>query len=588
MGRIFRFINLAVSVLLAALCLALPALAITVNEYAIPTPASNPFRIVAGPDGNLWFTEARAAKIGRITPSGLITEFPLPNPFSGVLELTAGPDGNLWFVVVFPGNSRIARMTTTGVITEFPLPNPNENPYSLIAGRDALWYLVAGRKVGKVSTSGAITEYPLPVGTMNVISELTADAAGNIVFIQLRSQSAVQPAEYFLGRLTPGGAYREISLGPLRSYFITDLGLGPDGNLWYSTISGPDAVGSEAHNGFRKLDASSMSAQFIPTYSLAPIKFITKPDGSFWFLANVGAETNRVGSTTLNGTVAQYETGGVTCFTDLTVGPDGNIWLIDPTRNVIGKLTPDRPADIIVARATSFVSGAVAPESIAALFGNALAATTASAATLPLPTTLGGVSVTVKDSNGVDRATALLFVSPTQINLLIPEGAALGNATVTVMGSNGQIISSGTLIVDAVAPGLFSADGSGRGPAAALVLRVKADGTQSYEPVARYDPAQNKYIPIPIDLGPELEEASDQVFLVLFGSGVRRNDDLKAVSAHAGGGVLPVVYAGAQGSFPGLDQINLRLPRSLTVRGEQEVVLTLNARAANKVRIAVK
>ena len=52
--------------------------------------------------------------------------------------------------------------------------------------------------------------------------------------------------------------------------------------------------------------------------------------------------------------------------------------------------------------------------------------------------------------------------------------------------------------------------------------------------------------------------------------------------------MLPVVYAGAQGSFPGLDQINLHLPRSLTLRGEQEVVLTVNARAANKVRIAVK
>lgn len=38
-----------------------------------------------------------------------------------------------------------------------------------------------------------------------------------------------------------------------------------------------------------------------------------------------------------------------------------------------------------------------------------------------------------------------------------------------------------------VAPALFTADASGRGLAAALVLRIKADNSQSFEPVARFD-----------------------------------------------------------------------------------------------------
>lgn len=580
--------NLPTAVMLTMLCLVWPAQAITVNEYAIPTPNSNPFQIVAGSDGNLWFTESRAAKIGRITPSGMITEFPLPNPFSGVLGITAGPDGNLWFVTVLPGNNRIARLTTAGVITEFPLPNPSDSPYSLIAGRDALWYLVAGRKIGKVTTGGMITEYPLPVGGLNAISEITVDAEGNIVFIQFRSQPPPLPAEYFLGKLTPNGDYTETSLGLIRSYFITDLGLGPDGQLWYSTISGPNATGDDADNGFRKLDPSGTSPSFIPTQSLAPIKFITGPDGNFWFLANAGAETNRLGRAALNGAVTQYETGGVTLFTDLTAGPDGNIWLIDPPRNVVSKLTPDRPADVVVTRAASFVSGAVAPDSIVSLFGSSLAAATESATALPLPTTLAGVSVQVRDGQGAERTAPLLFVSPSQINLLIPAGTATGNATISVIGTGGQAIATGAMIIDAIAPGLFSAAATGRGPAAALVLRVKADGSQSYEPVAQFDPAQNKFITIPIDLGPDLGAASDQVFLVLFGSGLRGNGDLGAVSAQASGSVLPVVYTGAQGSLAGLDQINLRLPRTLTVRGEQEVILTVAGRAANRIRINVK
>lgn len=43
--------------------------AVTVTEYTIPTLASTPTGITAGPDGNLWFTESAGNKIGKITTS---------------------------------------------------------------------------------------------------------------------------------------------------------------------------------------------------------------------------------------------------------------------------------------------------------------------------------------------------------------------------------------------------------------------------------------------------------------------------------------------------------------------------------------
>ena len=45
-----------------------------ITEFVIPTGSSQPLGIMAGPDGNLWFTEPGANKIGRITPAGAITE----------------------------------------------------------------------------------------------------------------------------------------------------------------------------------------------------------------------------------------------------------------------------------------------------------------------------------------------------------------------------------------------------------------------------------------------------------------------------------------------------------------------------------
>src|SRR5438046_681415 len=54
--------------------------------------------IAAGPDGNVWFTEALGNRIGRITSAGVVTEFStgiFPNGYPAAIA--AGPDGNLWF-----------------------------------------------------------------------------------------------------------------------------------------------------------------------------------------------------------------------------------------------------------------------------------------------------------------------------------------------------------------------------------------------------------------------------------------------------------------------------------------------------------
>src|SRR5215469_4962652 len=69
----------------------------SIHEFPIPTAGSAPTAITAGPDGNLWFTEAAGNKIGRITTHGSITEFPIPTAGSTPEGITAGPDGNLWF-----------------------------------------------------------------------------------------------------------------------------------------------------------------------------------------------------------------------------------------------------------------------------------------------------------------------------------------------------------------------------------------------------------------------------------------------------------------------------------------------------------
>ena len=85
---------------------------------------------------------------------------------------------------------------------------------------------------------------------------------------------------------------------------------------------------------------------------------------------------------------------------------------------------------------------------------------------LPLPTFLGGVTLAVTDSAGVQRNAPLLYVSPSQINFLMPDNVASGMATFAVGG--GTVAQSFTATVQPVAPTLFSMSGTGSGVAAAL------------------------------------------------------------------------------------------------------------------------
>ena len=224
----------------------------------------------------------------------------------------------------------------------------------------------------------------------------------------------------------------------------------------------------------------------------------------------------------------------------------------------------------------------LAQESIVAAFGPNLASGTAAANSLPLPTTLNGTSVTITDASGTERAAPLFFVSPYQVNYQIPPGTASGLARVRIKNASGQEISGMTQVND-VAPGVFTASSSGEGAPAAYYLRVLADGSQRIESVARYNSQTSGFDLLPVNLGP----ADEQVFLTLFGTGIR-NAGLSLVKAKIGGVEAEVLYAGKQSAFVGLDQVNLRVPRALFGRGDVEVILTVNGRPSNPVRISVR
>jgi uncharacterized protein (TIGR03437 family) len=229
--------------------------------------------------------------------------------------------------------------------------------------------------------------------------------------------------------------------------------------------------------------------------------------------------------------------------------------------------------------AASFTGTTLASEAIAAGFGQNLATMTQPVTSLPLPFSLAGTTVRVRDNVGTQRDAPLFFVSPLQINYQIPPGTANGPATVTLISGAGAV-SGGTINIVPVAPGLFAANPTGQGVAAAVVLRVRPDNSQSFEPVVRLE--GGRFVSVPIDLS-----NGDQVFLLLFGTGIRSRTALSGVSVAIDGVASQVTFAGPQG-FVGLDQVNVLVPPSLAGRGEVDLQLTADTVNSNIVRVNFK
>jgi uncharacterized protein (TIGR03437 family) len=229
--------------------------------------------------------------------------------------------------------------------------------------------------------------------------------------------------------------------------------------------------------------------------------------------------------------------------------------------------------------AASFQGPAGAPGALMAGFGADLSTATEAASSMPLPQSLAGSSVKVRDSTGVERNASLLYVSPGQVNYLLPEQLAEGPAVVAVETGQGARI-EGPLLVKNAAPGLFTANGDGQGVASAMAIRATAENVQVTSPTWRLDKGQGKFVTAPIDIG----STTDRVFLSLYGTGIR---NAAAVNVTIDGVAAPVTWKGPHSVYAGLDQVNVELPRILGGRGPVTVVLTADGAQANPVTIDV-
>ena len=235
----------------------------------------------------------------------------------------------------------------------------------------------------------------------------------------------------------------------------------------------------------------------------------------------------------------------------------------------VSVLLNDGQPQAVTVNAASFSTDAIAPDSIASVFGSSLAS----------GTELTDATVVITDSTGTDYTCVLFAVTPGQINFLVP-AIATGTATVTVTSSDGTV-SAGSVNVTSIAPGLFAIGDLLNG----LVVYYDASGKQTgFDYTVQLDPNHpGQFLPKPISL----TSAEGPVYLLIYGTGIR-GAALNQVMMNVGQTMLDVKFAGAQGQFDGEDQANILLDPSLAGLGEATIDTTVAGKATNSVRLIIQ
>jgi len=278
----------------------------TITEFSLP-PGSHPINIAPGP-GGMWFTE-QANRIGRITLDGHVSEFPVNRPARAIV---AGLDGNLWFTSA----GFLSRMTPAGVVTDSPTVGDG---LGITVGPDGnIWFTELGHfppdasgHLGRATAAGEITERRVGAWAVSI----TAGPDGNFWlpdWTEICGDAIVRvtPSGNETRFLLPGGLNCDGDVGPAA------VAVGSDGNTWFTEVRTAQIGRITPSGGITIFDAPGW-------FGIA-----AGPDGNLWFTQ----QEARIGRITTSGVVTEIPISSPAF--GITAGPDGNVWFTEPTGKI--------------------------------------------------------------------------------------------------------------------------------------------------------------------------------------------------------------------------------------------------------------
>jgi streptogramin lyase len=315
-----------------------------ITEYSSGLSAgAGPNVIAQGANGEMWFSEYGANKIGRITSSGSITEFPTAGTGltanAGPSGVVLGSDGNVWFTEYSSGKIGEISPSTGHLVGEYPLPSGGSSgPEGIVVGPDGeLWFTERGAsKIGRLDPTSATA------GTSNGISEYAlggpqpsdlVDGPSGTIWITLVNTSQI--ASVLPGALpnnSPGISYYSL---PTANSGPEGLVFGSDDKLW---------VAENTAGKFAEVDAGAVQANTSDGITEFPAgghpKWVTEGgDGHLWAADLMDSELIQFDRSTHATTTYGPSHGVNGDVTTDAVDTAGNVWFTEFNANKVGEVS---------------------------------------------------------------------------------------------------------------------------------------------------------------------------------------------------------------------------------------------------------
>ncbi|HEY2536534.1 MAG TPA: hypothetical protein VGI24_06075 [Solirubrobacteraceae bacterium] len=296
-------------------------------EYTVPGELPWPEDIAAGVEGNLWFTEIKGDKIGKINSVGTMKTYSVPSGH-GPRAIARGAEGDMWFT---ENVEKIGKVTPSGTISEYALAK-GETAESIAAGPNGnMWYTTNNfgerhewLSVGEIQPSGYAWSFrSLHTSGEESDADIAAGPAGS------ETMWVSEYAANKICKITVSGEVSEYSL-PAGSK-PTSLAAGSDGNIWF------------AEGGTKKIGKMSPGGTILAEYALveggAPEHIIAGAEGDLWFTHGPGS----LSKITTSGTVTVYDYGMWSQASSLAAGTDGQIWFTQASASEVGAAPTSGP-----------------------------------------------------------------------------------------------------------------------------------------------------------------------------------------------------------------------------------------------------
>jgi uncharacterized protein (TIGR03437 family) len=527
---------------------------------------SSPSGLFLDSSGNLYFCDSvnqRVRKIsnGTITTiagngtsgysgdKGPATSAALFNPTGVAVDLS----GN---VFIADASNHVVREVSNGNITTF-----------------------AGNNTGGYSGDGG----PANAAQLAFPTAVTVDGSGN-VYIADSGNNAI--------RKVAGGTIFTILGGDAtgdRFHVPNDIAFDKKGNLLIADTQGRRILEWPASGGPVAVLAGDGNIGFSGDDGPAPDATLADPVGvgadsaGYVYVADtVNSRIRKISPsgiiTTVAGTgdPAYGGDGGAATAANLlfprsvVVDPTGKVYIADTGSNTIRmlRIVPPVIAGNGIVNAASF-GPQISPGSLATMFGSNFTGTGLQAsAALPLPDSLGGVSVSV---NG--KPAPALYINSKQVNFQVPWSTAPGSAAVT-LSVNGEVSNTVHVPVLAAAPGLFFFFGSGR-----AVVQNQDHTLNSTGNAAKVGSTITAYLTGSGVVSPPVKDGEPA-------SAGPLSKVTASVSATIGSASAQVTFAGLAPEFVGLLQMNIVVPSGLS-QGDHPLAVAIGGQASNSATISV-